>query len=447
MFGVDTSETRTLASMEIIKKAVLGNDILSVLKVRSFLFMMASEFFSQFAFNMQNFVFIFIIYAITHSNTAVSGIILSFTVPAVFLSVFTGVFVDRWNKKKVLFLTNLIRGMLLLPFLIPNLHPGFIYTLTFLIAVATQFFIPAESAIIPSLVEKRFIISANAIFAFGIYATMFLGYILSGPILLFLGKTYTILFLIILFFAGTFFVLFITPRKKEKALKTDIEAEIVTAETSFLKEAKEIFSFIRRAKKVLHALMLLTISQGVIFMLAVLAPGYVGTILGVEIENLSWIFIAPAAVGMGIGALLLGSIGKRYEHKWLSSLGFLIAGISLILLPFGSRVTSNHIVSAINSYLPHVFSITILHIIVVLAAIIGFAISLIFVPSNATIQIETHEKMRGRIYGFLNALVGAVSFLPVVLAGGLADLFGVAAVITGLGFIMAITSLLFLIFD
>ena len=195
--------------METVKRVTLNNDLLSLLKIPSFVFMMASEFFSQFAFNMQNFVLIFIIFSATYSNAAVSGIILSFMIPAVLLSVFTGVLVDRWKKKEVLFLTNLIRGVLLLVLLIPHINVSIIYLVTFFIAVATQFFIPAESAIIPTLVPQRLVVSANAVFTFGIYATMLGGYILSGPILLLLGKEYTIIFLVVLFLIGTFLVLFI----------------------------------------------------------------------------------------------------------------------------------------------------------------------------------------------------------------------------------------------
>ena len=116
--------------MEAIKKQVLGNGILLVLRIKPFLLMMLSEFFSQLAFNMQHFVLIFIIYGVTRSNTAVSGMILSFMIPAVLFSVITGVYVDRWNKKKVLLYTHLIRATLILPFLIPNLHLGLIYTLS-----------------------------------------------------------------------------------------------------------------------------------------------------------------------------------------------------------------------------------------------------------------------------------------------------------------------------
>lgn len=418
-------------------------DILRVLRIRPFFFMICAEFFSQLAFNMQHFVLIFVIYSLTHSNTAVSGMILSFMIPAVLLSIFAGVYVDRWNKKKILLSAHIIRAMLLLPFLIPNLHLGFIYLLTFLIAIITQFSIPAESAIIPQLIPKNLIVPANAVFAFGIYSSMLLGYIFSGPMLLFFGKTNTIIFLISLFFISTFFVVFVkfSYIKKKSANKN---SSFSNSNFSVAVEAKEIFSFIRKAKKVMHALIMLTIAQSVIFMFAVLAPGYVATVLEAPIESISWILIAPAGLGLGLGAFMLGSIGKKFDRKKLSAIGFMIAGTIFILLPLVSRVTSYTFIQNLNSFLPRLLDINILHIIVILAFIIGFAISLVFIPSNATIQIETQETMRGRMYGLLSALIGAVSFLPVALAGGLADLLGVGIVIVSVGIFMAVLSIYYL---
>ena len=417
-------------------------DILRVLRIKPFLFMMLSEFFSQLAFNMQHFVLIFIIYSLTRSNTAVSGMILSFMIPAVLLSIIAGVYVDRWNKKKILICAHIVRAVFLLPFLISDLHLGWIYFLTFSIAVATQFFIPAESAIIPQLVPKNLLISANAVFAFGIYGSTLIGYVFSGPVLLFFGKTNTIVFLIFLFLMSAFLVTVIK--------FVNIKKESSREESSFLnnfsiaKETKEIFSFIRGYQKVMHALIMLTIAQAVIFMFAVLAPGYVTTILEAPLESLSVILIAPAGLGLGLGAFLLGSIGKKFNHRWLSAVGFMITGIIFIILPFTNRVASYGFVQSLNNFLPHVLDINILHIIVVFALIIGFSLSLVFIPSNATIQIETNEDMRGRMYGFLSSLIGAVSFLPVILAGGLADLLGVGAVIGSVGILMVILSIYYL---
>jgi MFS family permease len=421
--------------MEILKKRFLKNDILRVLRVKSFFLMMLSEFFSQLAFNMQHFVLIFIIFGLTHSNTAVSGMILSFMIPAVLLSVISGVYVDRWNKKKVLLVTHLIRGTLLLPFLIPNLHLGLIYAFTFLIAVVTQFFIPAESSIIPQLVPKRLIISANAVFSFGIFAIMLVGYVLSGPALLLFGRTNTIIFLIFLFFVSAIIVTRIKlARKKEKSPDENLP---LLNNYSIVQEAKEVFIFIRRVRKVMHALFKIAIAQSAVIMFAVLAPGYVTTVLEAPLESLSIILIAPAGLGLGIGAVMLGSMGKIIKHSWISAVGFMIVGTVFTIMPFATRVASYGFIYSVNSYLPNIMHIDILHIIVFMAFVTGFGMSLIFIPSNSTIQIETNEEMRGRMYGLLSSLIGAVSFLPVILAGGLADLLGVGLVIMGVGALMA----------
>jgi MFS family permease len=90
------------------------NLILKTLKIRPFLYLIISEFFSQFSMNLFNFVLLIIVFAISKSNTAVSGVVIAFTFPAIFFGVLAGVLVDRWNKKTVLFLSNIIRALLVL---------------------------------------------------------------------------------------------------------------------------------------------------------------------------------------------------------------------------------------------------------------------------------------------------------------------------------------------
>ncbi len=432
--------------MQAFKKAMKNNDIVQVLKIPSFFNLMLSEFFSQLAFNMQHFVFIFLIYEATHSNTAVSAIILSFTIPAVLFSVLAGVFVDRWSKKKVLFYTNLLRGFLLLPFLVPDLHVGFILTLTFLIAVVTQFFLPAESAIIPLVVPKRLLVPANAVFAVGIYSTVLIGYIVSGPALLLLGEQWTIILLATLFFISTLVIFFVNlPTKKEKLLSRK-KIVIQNVSKSFSREIHEVLQFIHKAKRLTRSLVIITLSQAIIFTFAALGPGYVATILDVQVENLSWILLAPAAVGMILGAMYLGSLGRKYKHSFFIGMGILISGIVFIFLPFGSKVASQGFVQTLNAFIPGgFFDLTILHIIVILAFIAGIANSMVYVPTNVSIQMMTSESIRGRVYGFLNAMVGAVSLLPVAVAGGLADIFGVARVITVMGIMLLLGGISILI--
>lgn len=429
--------------MKFLRNSIKRNNMLAVARVRPFSFLIISEFFSQLAFNMQHFVLIFVIYELTSSNTAVSFLILSFTVPAILFSIVSGVYVDRWDKKKVLFITNLLRGIFLIPFFFTDLHIGLIYGLTFLVAVLTQFFLPAESAIIPALVRKNLLLSANAAFSFGIYATTLIGYILAGPVFLILGQANSFVFLSALFLISAFFVLFIKVPIREKNNFEDASVSL----PSLRSEAIEIFRFIRKTRKVMYALLMLTIAQAVIFTFAVLVPSYAATVLKIKLESLSWILIAPAALGMGLGALVLGSVSKKHNRKWISSLGFLIVGVTFILFSFVNLAVSAGFIENLNRYLPLGLGVTLLHFVIVMAVILGFAISLVFAPSNTTIQLETNESMRGRVYGFLNALIGAVSFIPVILAGGLSDLLGTVTVLTLSGIIMLVLGIFFWILD
>jgi MFS family permease len=74
-----------------------------------------------------------------------------------------------------------------------------------------------------------------------------------------------------------------------------------------------------------------------------------------------------------------------------------------------------------------------LHIMVVLAFILGVANSFIFVPANTLLQEKTSDEIRGKIYGFLNSFVGILSLLPILIVGGLSDLIGVGVVIAIIG--------------
>ena len=98
----------------------------------------------------------------------VSPIMIAFTIPAVLFGSLAGVYVDRWQKKSVLVISNLIRGILVLAlplllwlsegqFIGKNIPLGFILMLaiTFAVSTFTQLFAPAEQAVIPLIVRDR----------------------------------------------------------------------------------------------------------------------------------------------------------------------------------------------------------------------------------------------------------------------------------------------------
>ena len=409
------------------------NLIIKTLRIRPFSFLIISEFFSQFSMNLFNFALLIVVFSIAKSNTAVSGVVISFTIPSLIFGILAGVLVDRWNKKSVLFSTNIIRALLVFPLVFFHQNIFLIYSITFGVSIITQFFIPAETPIIPLLVRKDLLLSANALFGMGIYISIFLAYALSGPLLLIFGQKNIFVFLAILFLLAGFFASLIKINKSKIGLKSIREDMKIPG---FKEEIALVFGLISKSKKLYHALFSLTVAQILILIFAVIGPGYAVHVLKIRVESFPLLFVTPAIIGTALGALIIGSFLHKKSKSTLTKFGLFLMGLSILLLPYGSRVESRAIVHLINFYLPHILTINVLHIMVVLAFILGFATAFVFVPANTVLQEETTDESRGKIYGVLNSLIGIMSVIPVVLVGGLADIIGVKAVITGVGLVV-----------
>jgi len=360
----------------------MNGHILRVFSERSFLYLWIGEVFTQVSTNLFNFLLILIVYNLTHSNTAVSGIVLSFTVPAIFFGSIAGVYVDRWNKKYVLIITNTIRAFLLIlvAFTLNNVY--MLYIVSVLFTVLAQFFIPAESPIIPQVVRKEFLLHANALFGLAIFGSILIAYVLSGPLLILLQPFKTILFLAVMLFVGAIFISLIKPNTTKLSILNRKKSQ----QLDFFTDIKQTLSFVKHTKSIFHSLFLLALSQILILILATVAPGYASQILGIQVQQFPIIFVTPAAIGMIVGSVLLINIFHNHPKEKITTSGIFISGIAMLMLPFGSKVASHEIVHVINSYLPHAFSITIYHIVVVLAFLLGVANSLVFIPANTRIQ-------------------------------------------------------------
>lgn len=402
--------------------------VLRALTERSFLYLWIGEIFTQISINLFNFFLILLVFDLTKSNTAVSGIVLSFTIPSIVFGSLAGVFVDRWNKKKVLVVTNILRALALvvLAFFVDNLY--LIYGVAFLVTVATQFFIPAESPIIPLIVRKQYLFSANALFGMGIFGSILISYVLAGPLLGYFKATNTLLLLATFFAIGGAFISLI----KLTYSKAD-ETKLAQKNLNIVKDLRETVSLMSRTKEISGSLLLLAISQVLILVIATLAPGYASEVLKIHVEEFSLLFVTPAALGMVLGAIVLVNKFQRQPKNKIITIGIFLSGVAMLLLPYGSKVTSRAFVLTLNSYLPSYLDINVGHIMMLLAFILGVSNALVFVPANTILQEKSSEEIRGRLYGFLNTLVGILSLIPVIIAGGLSDLIGVGAVITGIG--------------
>ena len=105
------------------------------------------------------------VYALTGSTLASAAVLLSAFVPQVVVGSFAGVFVDRWDRKRTMVVTNLLLGLGLLPLLLVSGtdQVWVVYVVLAAQACVEVFFAPAEQAFLPRVVADADLVTANAL--------------------------------------------------------------------------------------------------------------------------------------------------------------------------------------------------------------------------------------------------------------------------------------------
>ena len=97
------------------------------------------------------------IFALTHSAAAISGVLIAQYVPVFVLGPIAGVFVDRWNRRTIMIVSDVARaGIALLPFIVPaSQRLPSIYISMFLLSSFSRFFTPARSGVLQVIVPEK----------------------------------------------------------------------------------------------------------------------------------------------------------------------------------------------------------------------------------------------------------------------------------------------------
>jgi MFS family permease len=428
---------------------------LPVLKNRSFLTLWGGQIFSQLADKVYLVLMIALIASRFQSEDQtisgwVSSIMIASTIPAVLFGSIAGVYVDRWSKKAVLVITNLLRGglVIFLPFLLwltkgwtpwNSLPVGFYVLLgiTFLVSTLTQFFAPAEQSAIPLIVERKHLLSANSLYTTTMMASVIVGFAVGEPLLaiadgiathlgwtavglgkeLVVGGSYVIAGLILM-------LLKIEEKNRQPSFQFSSNGRTNGAVTEIATESEDpphVFADIRdgirylgQQKQVRGALIQLVILFSVFAALAVLAVRLAEVIPEIKSSQFGFL-LAAGGVGMAIGAAFIGYFGQRFPHSRLSLWGSLGMAAALAGLAF----FSHHLIPVL-----------------LLLGILGLCSAIVGVPMQTTIQEQTPEEMRGKVFGLQNNAINIALSLPLALAGIAETFFGLRVVFLGLSALM-----------
>jgi MFS family permease len=107
----------------------------------------------------------FYVYLHTGSTLATGGMIVVEIVPSIVLGSLTGVLVDRWDRRRVMFVCDILRAAIILLLLTAPLADALwlLYVVAFAEAVVSLLFEQAYAALLPRVVPDEHLIPANAL--------------------------------------------------------------------------------------------------------------------------------------------------------------------------------------------------------------------------------------------------------------------------------------------
>jgi len=357
-----------------------------------------------------------------------TGIYVANTIPAMVLGLVAGVWADRWPKRNVMVASNALRAGLAL--LIPlclldgpqwlGLSWGYwaLLVITFCESVLTQFFAPAEQAAIPMLVPPRQLLAANSLYQATSMGATIVGFALGDPILRLLQHLLARIgmhdgeFVLLPICYGIAALSIASIRVKEPPKDSQ--------GSGIWQEIGEGLQVLRHVASVRSAMVQLVLLYSILAALYVLAISLASAIQGLGPTQFG-ILLAMSGLGLALGAVAVAQLGHGLNRRILASAGLGTIAWSLVLL---GQMRGNLVLT------------------LALCALLGVGAALLAIPAQTTIQEDTPEASRGKVFGLQNNLINIALSLPLVLAGTVVSRYGLLPVLWVLAAIALAAALL-----
>lgn len=420
------------------------NSFSSVIKNRGFLNLWINQILVQLAYNSLNFALIIWVFRLTDSNTAVSALLFIVYLPAVLFGIFAGVLVDITDRKKIILLINILLALCFISLVFLKSNYLAILLVTFFVNTLAQFYSPAESSAIPILVKKEQLLAANSLFSTTLFVAFLLGFGLAGPLITHFGINFVFIFesilLLIAYFLATRFPPIINKSDKQgkELAKALLETNYQKIKHTVVLEIKDTFRLITKRLPLMAAMFIMAGVQVVIGIIAVLVPSFLERVLQIDAADASYVLILPLGLGMVIGGLVIGKIGWKFARRRIVGGAITFAGLLFFL------VGTSPVISPIIKYfpysrpLPFFYQMSHSMVLFIGSFLLGIALVSIIIPSQTVLQENTPEEDRGKVFAVLAAVMAGMSLIPVLVVGGLADIFGTLPISLALGLIIAL---------
>jgi len=421
----------------------------TLLKKRNFLYIWLAQLLSMTVQNASNYAVLILIEELTGSTTLVGLAIIAFSVPALLLGGPAGVYVDRMNKRRVLWVSNILRAAATLAFVVSLLLQErqllVIYLLTFIISSIGQFFSPAEGSSIPLLVSDEELMPALSLFNITFMLSQAFGFIILAPIVLSLLPTFTLFGVTIKSVVTLYFIIALiyvvcavlvalipaAPFKRQRAPHAKVTRDLEVVGNMW-REMFQGWNFVRRNRRLFLAVIQLSFAGILILVIGELATPIVTKLLQLPATAMAFVF-APAGIGLVLGSIFMPRITQRIGKARAILIGAIGLACLTAAIPLTTLVT--------KTLRPQDWNSSPLLLIIIGAFMFGAGIALDFIniPAQTAMQEHSPDWCKGRVLALQLMLYSACSIPVILLIGVVADLFGVDHVL----YVMAVCELAF----
>ncbi len=329
-----------------------------------------------------------------HANASqVSGIMIAYLLPQALVGPLGGVFLDRWNVKTTMILSDLSRAVLVV-FLVYSSNIWQIYGVMTLLSAVSAFFLPAQTIALRAIVPVTGLMAANALMMQVTQVTQIVTPGLAGLLISRTGAAacFWLDSASFLFSAAVVSTVLIPPRTVPAA----------KAMSSLMADLTLGGRYIFTRGVLAFAIFSMAVGGFAVGCYNALIATYVRDILH-SFSELFGLLGTLAVAGMILGTHRVTRLGQSISKEHLIVLGLFGTALGILLL-------------AIFASIP-------LAVIATLA--MGVGVAFVIIPAQTLMQSETPVEMLGRVSGSVRSVLALMQIGGLVLSGSIAQAIGI----------------------
>lgn len=361
---------------------------------------------------------------LTGSALMVGLSVISTALPMLVLGPVAGVFVDRWDRRRTMLVSDLLRGLLVLVCLVVR-RPEQVwiyYLIGFLMSCVSRFFFPAQNAALPLIVPDRDdLLAANGLMQIVQTVGLLAGPALAGFSIGLWGEQVAFIVNSMGFFiSATTILIMSVPHTTAGPQAAGGQIAAVWS------EMREGVAYLFGNRTLVGVLLCMSVVQLGIGAINVVWVPFMRRTFGLGPEGLGAVDAAQGA-GMVLGGLMLGFVTARLSKKVLAGWGILIIGILIALMGLAPPFSVASLwpgVGAAGSVAEMSVGRRLLSM-PLLLLLYSLLLGVVLVPAQSALitlmQLAVPDLKRGRVGSALNALTMAAALLSMAIAAAVGE--------------------------